>query len=125
MLSRRALFAETTRRSVSGPSGTNADGRDGNRWERIGPARGQSIQDLVLWRGTSVGPGTEYYLMKDKADRIYRNFSTDQIFSRLEILIKRWPPPGTRTNAPLARVQRCLPVPARDAGPCAKQLASA
>jgi hypothetical protein len=25
-------------------------------------------------------PGTEYYLMKDKADRETRNFSTDQIF---------------------------------------------
>ena len=30
---------------------------------------------LVIWT-----PGTEYYLMKDKADRETRNFSTDQIF---------------------------------------------
>ena len=45
-------------------------------------------------------PGTEYYLMKDKADRETRNFSTDQIF---QLACGSFKPASRRTKHQLAR----------------------
>ena len=55
----------------------------------------------------------------------YPSFRQVGFLHWLDVLMNRWPAPEPKRplaiHYPLARRQRCLPLPVHDAGPCAKQ----